>query len=268
MGPLNAAECGLEVIDLATYSEFYERPLQFRNTARQTIGMTRLAQALVDAPQTILQQLVDAAIELCGADSAGISVERQDPAGSLYYKWEATAGIYAHLLHAILPSAPSACGQCLERGGPQLFRVSEPFFELMRVQTATVTDGLLLPWKAGETRGTIWIVAHGREQAFDRSDLDTMTMLATFAGLGVTAHERRATQDRLSAAVASAALVDLLAIRIRKPVQKLADLVFVAANGKAQGNAQALARNLSEPLELLTKIVEDSLGRQPAGRLN
>jgi len=84
----------------------------------------------------------------------------------------------------------------------------------------------------------------------------------------VTAHERRATQDRLSAAVASAALVDLLAIRIRKPVQKLADLVFVAANGKVQGNAQALARNLSEPLELLTKIVEDSLGRQPAGRLN
>jgi hypothetical protein len=268
LGPLSASEDGLEVIDLSTNPAFYERTLRSRNPGRQTLGMTRLVHALLDAPETILQQLVNSAVEICGADSAGISVEHCDPTGALYYKWEATAGVYQHLLHAILPSAPSACGRCLDRGGPQLFRVSEPFFELMQVKTATVTDGLLLPWNAADTRGTIWIVAHGRHEAFDRTDLDTMTMLATFAAMGVAAQERRAMQNREWAAIASAALVDLLAMRIREPVQKLADLVFIAANGKAEGNAQTLAQNLADPLELLTKIVEASLGPPPAGRPN
>jgi hypothetical protein len=247
LGPLSASEDGLEVIDLSTNPAFYERTLRSRNPGRQTLGMTRLVHALLDAPETILQQLVNSAVEICGADSAGISVEHCDPTGALYYKWEATAGVYQHLLHAILPSAPSACGRCLDRGGPQLFRVSEPFFELMQVKTATVTDGLLLPWNAADTRGTIWIVAHGRHEA---------------------AQERRAMQNREWAAIASAALVDLLAMRIREPVQKLADLVFIAANGKAEGNAQTLAQNLADPLELLTKIVEASLGPPPAGRPN
>jgi len=268
LGPFTASEHGLEVTDLATHPAFFERPLQFRNPVLQTSGMARLAEAFVDAPETILQELANSAIDLCGADSAGISVQHLDSAGGVCYKWVATAGVYEHWLDAILPGAPSACSQCLERGGPQLFRVAEPFFELLQVEASTVTDGLLLPWQAGETRGTIWIIAHGREEAFDRTDLDRMTMLASLAAMGVGARERLASQQRQVAAVASAALVDLLAMRIREPERKLAELVLIAENGKTAGNAQALARNLSQPLQALIAIVEKSLGKPLAGRPN
>ncbi len=37
-------------------------------------GMRRLARALVERPEEILQELVNAAVDLCGADGDGISL--------------------------------------------------------------------------------------------------------------------------------------------------------------------------------------------------
>lgn len=57
------------------------------------VGLERLARAFVEKPETILQELVNAAVELCGADSAGISVERENRTDKHFYHWVATAGL-------------------------------------------------------------------------------------------------------------------------------------------------------------------------------
>jgi hypothetical protein len=75
-----------------------------------------------------LQELVNAAVELCGADSAGISLEKTDRTETEFYHWVATADQYSEFPNALLPRYPSACGVCLERGRPQLFRVGLRFF--------------------------------------------------------------------------------------------------------------------------------------------
>jgi hypothetical protein len=43
----------------------------------QMEGLHRLAVAFVESPETILQELINTAVRLCGADSAGISIERE-----------------------------------------------------------------------------------------------------------------------------------------------------------------------------------------------
>ena len=140
-------DTGLEVIDLEDEPAFAARRLHVRDVAMQIEGLQRLAHAFVDKPETILQELVNAAVKLCGADSAGISIEQEERTETNFYKWVATAGQYGHFLNAMLPRYPSACGICLERGRPQLFRVTQRFFDLMGVEAPTVTDGLLLPWR-------------------------------------------------------------------------------------------------------------------------
>ncbi len=66
-------------------------------------GCIGLARAFVESPDTILQELVNAAVELCGADSSGISIEREDESDAEFYQWVATAGAYSGFLNATLP---------------------------------------------------------------------------------------------------------------------------------------------------------------------
>ena len=225
-------DTGLEVIDLADDPEFARRRLHARDAVVQLEGMKRLAGAFVERPDSILDELVHAAVELCGADSAGISIERgEDGSDAAFYKWVATAGAYEGFLDAILPRSPSACGICLERGQPQLFRVSQRFFDILGVEAPLVTDGILLPWQVQETRGTIFIMAHGRHEAFDSEDLRLMQLLADFAAMGVRQQGQQKLLMQRERASAAAAMADNLAHKINNPLQSLTNTLYLAANG-------------------------------------
>ena len=221
--------CGLEVIDLRGNGAFASRSLHLRDAATQMRGMQRLSRALAESPHTMLDALVQAAVELCGADSAGISLEKDDRTDSQFYEWVATAGAYSGFLHAILPKYPSACGVCLERGGPQQFRVSKTFFDMLGVEAPEITDGLLLPWVSDETRGTIFIMAHGREEAFDAEDCRMMEMLADFAVTAIRHRRQQAALLERATASAAAAMANDLAHQINNPLQSLTNLVYLAS---------------------------------------
>jgi signal transduction histidine kinase len=224
------------------------------DVAAQIKGMHQLAQAFVGNPDTILQVLVDAAVNLCGAESAGISIE-QEKSHKKFYEWVATSGQYGRFLHAILPLYPSACGICLERGRPQIFRVSQRFFDLMGIEAPEVTDGMLLPWQVDGTRGTFWIMAHKEREAFDGEDLRVMQALADFASMAVL-HQRQQTERiRQGSALAAAKMANDLAHEINNPLQSLVNLVYVASERNSGGDAKALAEELSDHILRLTLLV-------------
>lgn len=250
----NPVDTGLEVFDLQSDLSFAERRLHVRDVAMQIEGMHRLARAFVTNPDTILQELVNAAVDLCGADSAGISIEQKEKSDENFWHWVATAGSYSGFLNATLPRYPSACGICLERGQPQLFRVTQRFFDLMGVEAPTVTDGILLPWEAEGTRGTIWIMAHGRTEAFDRDDSRMMQVLANFAAMGVRQLGQRKLLMEQASAAAAAAMANDLAHKINNPLQSMTNIVYLAAEGES-GDARALAQELSEHVERLSVLV-------------
>lgn len=252
-------DTGLEVIDLESEPAFAARRLHVRDVAMQMEGLQRLAHAFVERPETILQELVNAAVDLCGADSAGISIEQEERTDANFYKWVATAGNYKNFLNAMLPRYPSACGICLERGRPQLFRVTQRFFDLMGVEAPTVTDGLLLPWQAGETRGTIWVMAHERAEAFDGGDCRMMRVLADFAAMAVRHQRQQQTLMSQASATAAAGMANQLAHEINNPLQSLTNLVYLAAEGNRGDDAKLLAVELSDHILRLSVLVSKLL---------
>jgi GAF domain-containing protein len=249
---------GLDVVDIPSDVAFSRRRLHQRNIATQLSGMRRLAEAFVERPETILQELVEIAIELTGADSAAISLVREDGTDDQFYRWVASAGVYSGFMNAMLPRYPSACGICLERGRPQLIRVLPRFFEILGVDAPPVTDGLLLPWRVDEVQGTIFVMAHERAEAFDIEDCRMMETLADFAALAMRQqrlHELKLEQERSTAAIKMA---NDLAHQINNPLQAITNQLFLASQGEDQGERK-IASTLSPDFERLTKVAKQLL---------
>jgi signal transduction histidine kinase len=259
VGTKESEDTGLEVIDILSDPQYAGRKPSFRDVSLQMAGLERLAHAFVENPETILQELVNAAVDLCGADSAGISIEKQDRTDEHFYHWVATAGLYSGFLNAILPRYPSACGICLERGRPQLFRVSQRFFEILGVEAPPVTDGILLPWQVDGTRGTIFVMAHGCVEAFDHGDIRTMQMLADFAAAGFRQQRQRKRLIEQERAAAVAAMANELAHKINNPLQSLTNVVYLAANAEEHTDVKALAMDLQTDIRRLSELVKEIL---------
>jgi hypothetical protein len=252
-------DSGLEVIDILSDVTYSARNLHVRDAAVQMGALQRLGRAFVENPETILQELVKAAVDVCGADSSGISIEREGRTDKDFYHWVATAGDYSGFLNAILPRYPSACGVCLERGRPQLFRVSQRFFEILGVEAPVVTDGILLPWQVDEMRGTIFVMAHGRDEAFDNGDVRVMEMLADFAAMGfrqIRQQQRLLEQERTAAA---AAMANELAHKINNPLQSITNVVYLAASEESGAELKALATDLQDDVRRLSELVKELL---------
>lgn len=247
------AGTGLEVIDVASDPAFARRHLHVRDTVLHLQGMNRLARLFAENSSTILQELVTAAVELCGADSAGISVVQENSTDEDYYHWVATAGEYSGFLHAKLPRYPSACGVTLERARPQIFRVSQRFFDLMGIQAPTVTDGLLLPWQVEETRGTIWIMAHGRLEAFDTEDCNVMQVLANFAATGVRLQQQQKILLEQARAAGETAMAKSIAQQIHSPLRELMQSVYLLARKGRESDA--CSSQLMAELVKLSKVL-------------
>lgn len=256
---MTVEQTGLEVLDLRCDAAFGTRSLHVRDVATQMAGLQRLSRALLERPDTILQELVDAAVDLCGADSAGISIEKEDGSDKEFYHWIATAGLYSGFLNAILPRYPSACGLCLERGHAQHFTVSKKFFEILGVEAPLVTDGILLPWRTEDTRGTIFVMAHGRTEAFDENDARLMTMLADFAAMGFKQQKQQARMIEQARIAAAAKMANELAHEINNPLQSMTNAAYLFAEGNPGLDQKALGRDLSNEIRRLSAIVKTLL---------
>lgn len=253
------ADTGLEVIDAYSSEAFKARRIHMRDVAMQMEGMRRIAHAFVQRPESMLQELVNAAVELCGADSAGISIEKENGSESEFYHWVATSGQYTGFMNAILPRYPSACGICLERGRPQVFRVRKRFFDIMGIEAPTVTDGLLLPWQVDATRGTIFIMAHGREEAFDLDDCRMMETLADFAAMGVRQKRQQERLMQQAGSAAASAMAHELAHKINNPLQTLTNVLYLASEGQYGDGERALGARTLRDLEKLSALVKELL---------
>jgi len=255
----DSVDTGLEVVDLYTDADFLRRRLHTHDVSAQMEAMNRLAQAFIECPETLLQELVNSAIAMCGAESAGISIQNSKEDGEIFYNWVATAGEYAPFFNAILPSSPSACGQCIERGTPQIFRVNQRFFDLMKVDAPVVTDGILIPWQIDDTHGTIWIMSHTRDVAFDSNDCRMMEVLANFAAMAVRQHRQQEALMRQAKAEAAAEMANELAHAINNPLQSLTNIIYLAAAGNGNNDARKFARGATPDLERLSMLVKKLL---------
>jgi GAF domain-containing protein len=258
-------QTGLEVVDIAGDAAFQARKIHSRNATAQLAAIKRIARTFVDDPEHVLQDLVESAIDLCGADSAAISLVKEGGSDEAFYHWVASAGVYRSFMDAMLPRYPSACGLCLERNRPQRIRVTKRFFDILGVEAQPVTDGLLLPWRVGRISGTIFVMAHQRSEAFDSEDLNMMETLADFAAMGVRQVEQRKRIMLQATAAASAAMAHELAHEINNPLQSLTNLLYLARS-EGQGERE-LALKLTDDVNRLNDVAARLL-RLPKEKLD
>jgi nitrogen-specific signal transduction histidine kinase len=117
-----------------------------------------------------------------------------------------------------------------------------------------------------ETRGTIFIMAHGRTEAFDKDDGQMMRVLADFAAMAVRHQRQQHALLQQAKAAAAAAMASNLAHKINNPLQGLMNVAYLAANGESCQDAKTLGQELSVDLRRLSALVTESLALPGEGR--
>ena len=209
---LNHSLSGLE--DVVINSELLNRPSKAPNYEAENQALMALAQTLADAPDKILQRLAETALQLCRADTAGVSLlDEKD--GAEVFRWEALAGVFSDRLNATMPRHASPCGTTIDRNATQLMYMAERAFPALKSEPPVV-EALLIPFHVGHKPiGTVWVVAHDERRKFDREDERIIKTLAQFASAswqlwqaraGAEAAARDKLQQALDLAAANAAL--------------------------------------------------------------
>ncbi|MFZ0312925.1 MAG: GAF domain-containing protein [Candidatus Korobacteraceae bacterium] len=241
---------GMYVSDLAQAEEFANRPVREHAAEREAEALRRLARVFADQPEDILQELVDTALELCEADSSGISLREGDK-----FRWIVTAGKFSRFVNGGTPRDFSPCGTCLDRNAPQLFRVNQTYYDYLGIIAEPVEDGILIPWRVDDTEGTIWVVSHSEAHRFDREDYRLVQSLSDFSAIAIRHRNNQAMLMEQEKLAAVTKLVNELAHRINNPLQSLTNLVYLAS--KSEGaEAKALGREMSADLTSLTDLVK------------
>ncbi len=242
---------GLQIDDLLLSPDFMGRPEHPRVKGDVAL-LQRLSRVLKETPEGVLQELVEAACDLCGADSAGISMETENTDGIPVFHWVALSGTYGPFRDAMLPQSFMPCLICIRTWRAQLFRVPPLHFKfLMNIVADPVTDGMLLPWTSDGQRATIWIVAHERTHAFDHVDYEVMKVFADFAAVAY----KHLQQTRRAIAAASASGAQSLAQHINDPLQSITNSLFLA--GEDIPEAADHAREATEAVNRLAEMVQN-----------
>jgi signal transduction histidine kinase len=213
----------------------------------------------------VLQELVNTAVEFCGADSAGISLEEPEDGT---FRWIVVAGSFAQYLGGRTPRLYSPCGTCLDSGRPQLYRVTKPYYDHLGVTAEPIVDGMLIPWSNEFLRGTLWAVSHLSEEAFSFEDYELLNSLADFASI-ILRHqhqEKLLRENERTKGVAE--MAHKLAHRINNPLQSLTNTIFLARHGEgnvdeylvqAEADLQRLSQQVAKLLNLSGRLEANEL---------
>jgi hypothetical protein len=110
-------------------SELSRRPSRPPDYAAENRALIGLAEQLAKYPAGILQKLVETALTLCGAHSAGISL--LEPDGKRFH-WPAIAGQWAEHLGGGTPREYGPCGTVLDCDAALLFHTQNGILTTLR----------------------------------------------------------------------------------------------------------------------------------------
>jgi transcriptional regulator with GAF, ATPase, and Fis domain len=161
--------------------ELSNRPARPPDFEALTCALVTLAQGLATSPKQILQQLVETALDLCQAQSAGISLLEEEN-GRKIFRWHALAGQYTSHLWGTTPREFSPCGTVLDTDTVQLMSQLDRHFSYFAEVEPRIAEALLVPFHVGGVAvGTVWVVSHDQTRQFDAGDARVMSTLAEFA---------------------------------------------------------------------------------------
>ena len=115
---------------------------------------------MANAPERILQKLVDTALTLCRAHSAGLSLLEEEN-GRKIFRWHGVAGVFSPHFWGTTPREFSPCGTVLDTDRVQLMSYLDRHFGYFAQVEPRIAEALLVPFHVdGKAVGTMWVISH------------------------------------------------------------------------------------------------------------
>ncbi|HUI98036.1 MAG TPA: HWE histidine kinase domain-containing protein [Xanthobacteraceae bacterium] len=204
------------------------------------------------SPEAVLQKLSDAALTLCSAHSAGVSL-LEDADERRHFHWHAISGQWRRHIGNRVPRDFSPCGSVVDCGAALLFSRPERDFPYLTATSPSIQEVLLIPFSVDEEPiGAIWIIAHDESRRFDAEDLRVMTSLGAVASI---AYEMR---RRLQRAVTENETRLLLVQEFDHRIKNLFALTsaVVTLSGRCSSSVGELVENVRDRLAALGRAHE------------
>ena len=161
--------------------ELDRRPSRAPNYEAENCALTALADAMSIAPDTVLQQLTELAMNLTHSDSAGISL-LQSGGKQDTFCWVATAGAWTPYRGSTMSRDASPCGEVIARNAILLMGNPQRSFPALLQAEPGISEGLLAPFYFGGVAvGTVWTIKHSPDDHFEAEDARILKSLARFA---------------------------------------------------------------------------------------
>lgn len=181
---MTEADPGCGVDDVIITDELARRPSRAPDYEGENNALGALAEAMANTPGAVLQKLVEEAMTLTRADSAGISLLEPGGAEGIF-RWVAMTGKWAPYKDGRIPREASPCGEVVAREKLLLVRHPERAFPALLQGEPGIKEGLLTPFDVdGAPGGTLWVVKHDPDGRFDAEDARLLQSLARFAAAG------------------------------------------------------------------------------------
>jgi hypothetical protein len=142
---------GVSLEDVITTAELDRRPARAADYEAESRALVGLMRALREANTNVLQRLAEAALHLCRAQSAGVSIEEEEH-GRRVLRWHGAAGRWARFLGETMPRDGSPCGTVLDQNVPLLMTRPERHFTFPHADVPPIVETLLVPFTAGGNR--------------------------------------------------------------------------------------------------------------------
>lgn len=170
---------GIDLEEVIATAELDRRPARPLDRDRESRMLLDLTRELSGSPRKFFDKLVNAAMELSGADSTGISLLNEE---ERRFVWPAVAGKLDCYLGGGTPSDFGPCGTVLDRQAPVLFVHPERHFTYLMPIQPPLEEVLLTPFfMNGKAVGTVWAVIHEKGRHFDAEHRRLMMNLSEFA---------------------------------------------------------------------------------------
>ncbi len=176
----------IKLEDVLITGQLYLRPQKGRDPREEAESLQRLARVMAREPHKLVETLLEMALHLCRAGTAGISLLEERPDEEPVFRWTHLAGALEGYVGKVKPKTFSPSSICLDMGAPQLFSYPARYFEYFRDVSPPIVETLIFPLPIGdEIKGTLWIVSHDENVKFDSEDVRLMTGLAEFTSYGL-----------------------------------------------------------------------------------
>jgi len=253
-----AASLPNEPDDLLITDELRHRLAHKADYQREKLAIQDLARQMAEQPDQVLPRLVHLAMELCGGQSAGISLYEAKPPGPGIFRWHHLAGRYANFSGGTAPRDFSPSGVCFDVDHPILMARPERVYAFLSEAGVPNYEVLLVPLYAGQPDplGTLWVISHDEAIHFDSGDARVTTELAAFAGLALKmiqdASVLRASEDRLNLALHQQ---EMLTREMSHRVKNLFAIAIgmVSISAKSAATPQDMAKTLLGRLNALAR---------------